>query len=117
MLITAVTVMALCSCAGKETKETEETEDAPEVHAIAYDESMATLKDEGGADLFDHSLDHADSKYYVIHDFYNMKSDETLHILPHFETYQQTTEYSEVIGSSCFGKSESENMRTRRKTK
>ena len=83
MLITAVTVMAFCSCAGKNTKN---TEDAPEIHSIAYDESMSTLNDEGGADVFDHSLDHADSRYYRIHDFYNMKSDETLHILPNFHS-------------------------------
>lgn len=28
-----------------------------------------------------------------------MESDETLHILSHFETYQQTTEY--ICGAAC----------------
>ena len=70
------------------------------IHAIAYDDSLDTLDDEGGADAFDHSLDHADSRYYRILDYYNMESDESLHILPHFETYQQTTEYSCACASS-----------------
>ena len=97
----AVIVLSVCSCAGSDVKKAEEkkvednkTEAVPEIHAIAYDESMDTLEDEGGADAFNHTLDHADSRYYKIIDFYNMESDETLHILPHFETYQQTTEYS-----------------------
>ena len=97
MLLSAVMAVSVCSCAGTNGKNgTNEKEEKapPEIHAIAYDESMDTLKDEAGADAFDHKLDHADSKYYKILDYYNMESDETLHILSHFETYQQTTEYS-----------------------
>ena len=97
MLLSAVMAVSVCSCAGTNGKNgTNEKEEKapPEIHAIAYDESLETLNDEGGADEFDHKLDHADSKYYKILDYYNMESDETLHILPHFETYQQTTEYS-----------------------
>ena len=71
-----------------------EGEDLPELHAIPADESMGTTEDEDGADAFANSLDHADSRYYVINDYYNMESGGSLHILPHFETYQQTTEYS-----------------------
>ena len=55
---------------------------------------MDTLADEDGADAYDHALGHADSRYYTINDYYNMSSDGSLHILSHFETYQQTTEYS-----------------------
>ena len=66
----------------------------PALHVIPYEEGMETLDDEDGADAFDHSLDHADSKYFVINDFYGMTSGDGLHILPEFETYQQTTEYS-----------------------
>ncbi len=66
----------------------------PESHTIAYDETLDTLTDEDGADAYDHALDHANSKYYVINDYYNMTSGDGLHILTHFETYQQTTEYS-----------------------
>ena len=107
MQLIAVIVLSVCSCAGSDVKKAEEkkvednkTEAVPEIHAIPYDESMDTLEDEGGADAFNHTLDHADSRYYKIIDFYNMESDETLHILPHFETYQQTTEYSCACASA-----------------
>ncbi|MBR4473030.1 MAG: hypothetical protein IKS55_05285, partial [Oscillospiraceae bacterium] len=66
----------------------------PELHTIAPDRSMDTLDDDDGADYYANSLDHPGSRYYVFHDFYNMESDGTLHILPRFETYQQTTESS-----------------------
>lgn len=66
----------------------------PEFHAIPYPEGMETLDDAYGADAYAHALDHADSRYYVINDYYNMTSGDGLHILTGFETYQQTTEYS-----------------------
>ncbi len=66
----------------------------PEVHPIEYDAALDTLDDENGADAFDHSLDHPDTRYYTINDYYNMTSGDGLHILSNFRTYQQTTEYS-----------------------
>ena len=66
----------------------------PEIHAIPYGEGLDTLDDGDGADAFANSLDHPDTRYYTINDFYNMKSGRGLHILPRFSTYQQTTEYS-----------------------
>ena len=66
----------------------------PALHTIVPDTGMDTLDDTNGADAFRNSLDHPDSRYYIPHDFYNMESDAGLHILSHFETYQQTTEYS-----------------------
>lgn len=104
LLLAAVMTFSVCVYAGNGTKaageESPEEKKAPEVHAIAYDQSMDTLDDEGGADAFNHKLDHTDSRYYRILDFYNMESDETLHILPHFETYQQTAEYSCACASA-----------------
>ena len=49
-------------------KNLQEEQGLPEIHAIAYDESMETLKDETGADAFNHRLDHADSRYYKTFD-------------------------------------------------
>ena len=66
----------------------------PDKHAIPADERMGTLEDEDGADAFQSMLDHPDSRYYVINDYYGMESGGSLHILSHFETYQQTTEYT-----------------------
>ncbi|KAH0787041.1 Papain-like cysteine protease AvrRpt2 [Histomonas meleagridis] len=43
--------------------------------------------------------DHLDSKYYTMHDFYNMKSEGSLKILSNYRTYQQTSELS--CGCCC----------------
>ena len=80
-------VFLLCACGKAKTA-------VPALHTIEYDTALDTLDDEYGSDAFDHSLDHADTLYYTINDFYNMKSGGSLHILPNFRTYQQTTEYS-----------------------
>lgn len=49
---------------------------------------------DGGADAYANKGDHADSKYYKHPDFYNMKSDGELTIIPNFKTMQQTTEWA-----------------------
>ncbi len=68
--------------------------DLPACYTIPYEEGLETTGDADGADAYDHALDHGDSRYYVINDYYHMKSENGLHILSEFETYQQTTEYS-----------------------
>ena len=68
--------------------------EVPKLHVIPYPAELPTTQDGDGADAFDGALDHAPSRYFVINDYYNMQSDESLHILSGFETYQQTTEYS-----------------------
>ncbi len=50
--------------------------------------------DEYGADSVERDGDHKDSPYYAHPDFYNMKSTDTLTILPQFKTMQQTSEWS-----------------------
>ena len=47
-----------------------------------------------GAAAFNGAADHGQSRYYVANDYFQMKSDATLHILSRFQTYQQTTEYT-----------------------
>lgn len=71
----------------------------PELHTIPYPERFHAQMKEDGATAFIGKLDHPDSRYYVFNDYYNMTSDETLHILSHFETYQQMTEYT--CGAAC----------------
>lgn len=61
--------------------------------------SPQTKASEAGAAAFAGRTDHPNSRYYKFLDFYNMESDETLHILSKFETYQQTTEYT--CGAAC----------------
>ena len=76
-----------------------EKDHTPEVHAIPYPEKYGSSPGESGASAFAGRTNHPDSRYYVFNDFYNMQSDETLHILTHFRTYQQTTEYT--CGAAC----------------
>lgn len=81
-------IMICCSCNLKDK------EFLPQKHTIPVNPNLGTLNDDLGADSFNSTLDHTDTPYYKINDYYNMKSDKNLHILSHFKTYQQTTEYS-----------------------
>ena len=65
-----------------------------EVQTIPVPEKYGVSPSLEGASSFDNTLDHIHSRYYVTNDFYNMKSDNTLHILSNFKTYQQTSEYT-----------------------
>lgn len=47
-----------------------------------------------GADSVERDADHADSPYFKSPDFYHMGSTESLTILSHFKTQQQTSEWS-----------------------
>lgn len=69
-------------------------ENIPAVYAIPYPENYPTALDEDGASAYAGSLDHPATVYYVLNDFHNMKTGGSLHILPGFDTYQQTTEYT-----------------------
>ena len=61
---------------------------------IPYPEKYGDNPAKDGASSFCGMADHNKSRYYIANDFYNMKSDGTLHILENFETYQQTKEYT-----------------------
>ena len=63
-----------------------------EKHVMDYPGSIDPFED--GASSYDGIGDHFDSPYFKILDVYNMEPTETLHIIPNFETYQQSTEYS-----------------------
>lgn len=58
------------------------------------------LSPEDGADLVERDGDHADSPYFSHPDFYNLESTDTLTILPHFKTIQQTSEWSCGVASA-----------------
>ncbi|MBR0282689.1 MAG: C39 family peptidase, partial [Oscillibacter sp.] len=98
-LVLLAFILTLSACGTQSPQTAPEANAIPESHVIPYPENYPTAQDEYGASAFAGALNHADSKYYVIHDFYNMKSEDSLHILSNFETYQQTTEYT--CGPSC----------------
>lgn len=77
----------------------EDIQKLPQLHTIAYPEKYLTKLHKDGASAFLGKMNHTNSRYYVFNDYYNMQSDETLHILSHFETYQQTTEFT--CGAAC----------------
>lgn len=70
-----------------------------EGRTIPYPKSYQERLREEGAAAFAGVTDHAGSRYYTANDYYNWNSGGTLHILSHFETYQQTTEYT--CGAAC----------------
>ncbi len=59
----------------------------------------ADLSPEDGADSVERLGDHPGSPYFNQLDFYNMQSTDTLTILPHFRTQQQTSEWSCGVSS------------------
>ena len=63
-----------------------------EKHTIPYPDGYDTGS--SGASCYDGADDHFDSPYFKHLDVYNMTSTDTLAIIPQFETYQQTTEYT-----------------------
>ena len=64
------------------------------VCTIPYPEKYGDNPKKDGASSFSGLADNDKSRYYVTNDFYNMKSEGSLHILEKFETYQQTKEYT-----------------------
>ena len=63
-------------------------------HTIPCPIKYGDCPSQDGASSFNGTADHLQSRYYVVNDYFNMKSDATLHILSRFQTYQQTTEYT-----------------------
>ena len=53
----------------------------PALHTIPADPALGTPEDDDGAETFRNELNHADSAYYKINEYYNMQSGGSLHIL------------------------------------
>jgi hypothetical protein len=93
LAITMAFTFGACGSAQTTNDEGNETTVTPnEKHAIAYPEGIDIY--ETGASSYDSYGDHFDSPYFAHPDIYNMESTDTLTVIPNFETYQQTTEYS-----------------------
>ena len=58
------------------------------------------LSIEDGADSVERAGDHVNSPYFNTLDFYNMESTDTLTILSHFKTIQQSSEWSCGVASA-----------------
>lgn len=97
IVFTLVLTLLLAGCAGNGTNAgTDEPSAAADGN---YTDEMkipaaVDLSAEDGADSVERAGDHKDSPYFSNLDFYNMESNDTLTILSHFKTYQQTSEWS-----------------------
>ena len=80
LLLLAVALAAGCAGRGN----------TPAFHAIPTEATA----ERGSAAAFDHALDHPESGYYPLNDYFNMESGGSLHILTGFETLQQTKSYT-----------------------
>ena len=60
------------------------------------------LSPEDGADSVERSCDHENSPYFAHPDVYNMESTDTLTVLTHFRTMQQTSEWSCGVTAALF---------------
>lgn len=85
-------LMALAGCAAANQTPVIETQgNYSDDMKIAYGEDISV---EDGADSVEREGDHKGSPYFTQLDFYNMESTDTLTILPHFKTIQQSSEWS-----------------------
>ena len=89
-LFALVLALMLAACAFAEGNYTDEMK-------IPY---AVDLSPEDGADSVEREGDHPGSLYFNQLDFYNMESTDTLTILPHFQTLQQTSEWSCGVASA-----------------
>ena len=100
LALTLALVLGLLSgCANNDTpadnaensKAAETAENFTDEMKIPY---AVDLSPEDGADSVERSGDHENSPYFAHPDVYNMESTDTLTMLPHFRTMQQTSEWS-----------------------
>lgn len=88
-LIVAVScLLFVCACTTKQETTTGNYSDEMKI------DYAVDLSAEDGADSVERDGDHEGSVYFNQLDFYNMQSTDTLTILPHFKTIQQTSEWS-----------------------
>lgn len=92
LVITLALILGACGNAQAAGNESSTAATPNEKHTIAYPEGYDTTS--SGASSFDSCGDHFDSPYFAHPDVYNMENSKTLTVIPKFETYQQTTEYS-----------------------
>lgn len=105
-LIGALLLGCLSGCAnsnttskseGTPTETTTASENFSDEMKIPY---AIDLSEEDGSDSVERSGDHENSPYFAHPDVYNMESTNTLTVLHHFKTQQQTSEWSCGVASA-----------------
>ncbi len=95
-LVLCLSVPALAGCQREAAQEDSASGNYTDEMKIEY---TTDLSEEDGADSVEREGDHEDSAYFSTLDYYNMEATDTLTILTHFKTQQQTSEWS--CGVSC----------------
>lgn len=101
ILVMSLLVLAGCSESKDPSKEKPKEPSEP----TSFSDEMkipytCDLSSEDGADSVERQGDHPDSPYFKAPDFYEMKSNDSLTILTHFKTQQQTSEWSCGVSSA-----------------
>ena len=97
LLASALLFTAACAPVAKENNSEAAKENYTD--AMKFDDK-ADLSAEDGADSVERDGDHEKSPYFVHPDFYNMKSTDSLTIIPNFKTIQQSCEWSCGVASA-----------------
>lgn len=92
LTIIALLAFNVLGCTQDSSKGTTKGKSAKVDNTIAYPKGYDTTS--SGASSYANNGDHANSQYFAQLDVYNLKSTDTLTILPEFKTYQQTTEFT-----------------------
>lgn len=80
IVLAAICVLAFAGCASKQAE-------LPTKHVLNQDYVDTNFEESGVSD-------NPETIYYPILDYYNMESTGTRTMIPHFETYEQTTSFS-----------------------
>ncbi|WP_199884040.1 C39 family peptidase [Anaerosinus massiliensis] len=82
--------MSFCTVNQAFANSLEQINSTEESHVIAYPADYDTRSE--GASAYNGLGNIKQSLYFAVQDFYNLQSTDSLTILPHYKTYQQTTE-------------------------
>ncbi len=93
LALTIASLLAMTGCANNASSSTETAANGNFSDEMKMNYTF-DLSPEDGADSVERDGDHTDSIYFAHPDFYNMESTETLTIIPHFKTTQQTSEWA-----------------------
>ena len=96
LVLAMILILSISSCASPADRSTVFGNFTDE---MKFDDA-ADLSEEDGADSVEREGDHSDSPYFKHPDYYNLESTETLTILSHFKTIQQSSEWSCGVASA-----------------
>lgn len=82
--------MSVVVFSGSNIANAESTPNIEDSHVILYPSGYVT--NQAGASSYNGISNVKSSAYFIHQDYYNLASTDTLAILPHYKTYQQTTE-------------------------